>query len=254
MTTVTAVTAVSPPAALATLPALALVVAVIDSAFVAVGHGRMVATFIVRRNKLAKDERRFQPAGDATIANGMAKKRSTQLDQEIREALAQIPRKPSLKTRAQLDAEIDAILAGGLPAERYEVAQALGFRYPKKAPPKKMTLTGTNLFALKEMVVEHGGPQFPSRMAAVDAPHIRRTVELGLAEPANGGTRLRLTEAGRDLVEREIEKDLAREQSYEPRVSSVVKPELRDEVLARERAKQAAKIDKLGRALAALRR
>jgi hypothetical protein len=180
----------------------------------------------------------------------MAKKRTAQLDQEIREALARIPRKPGLKTREQLDAEIDAVLAGGLPAERHEVAQSLGFRYPKKTPPKKMTLTGTNLFALTQMVIEHG-PVFPSRMAAVDAPHIKRTLTLGLIEPKNGT--LHLTEAGRELVEREIEKDLARETSYTPRVSPLVKPELRDEVLARELAKHRAKITRLEQALARLR-
>jgi len=181
----------------------------------------------------------------------MAKKRTAQIDQEIREALGRIPKKPGLKTREQLDVEIDAILAGGLPAERYEVAQALGFRYPKKAPPKKMTLTGVNLFALTQMVIEHG-PSFPSRMAAVDAPHIKRTLALGLIEPKNGT--LHLTETGREVVEREIEKDLARESSYTPRVSSIVKPELRDEVLAREQGQHRAKVEKLERALTRLRR
>ena len=181
----------------------------------------------------------------------MAKKRTAQLDQEIREALGRIPKKPGLKTRDQLDAEIDTILAEGLPAERYEVAQALGFRYPKKAPPKKMTLTGVNLFALTQMVIEHG-PAFPSRMAAVDAPHIKRTLALGLIEPVGGA--LHLTEAGRALVEREIEKNLARESSYTPRVSPIVKPELRDEVMARELAQHRAKVEKLERALARLRR
>lgn len=182
----------------------------------------------------------------------MPKKRSAQLDAEIRDALAQIPKKPQIKTREQLDAEIDAILAGGLAADRYEVARALGFQYPKKAPPKKMTLTGTNLFALKELVVHHGGPEFPSRLAAVDAPHIKRTVALGLVEPTGRGT-LRLTDAGRELIEREIEKDLARKSGYMPSVSSLVKPELRDEVLARELAKKQNAIDKLERALASLR-
>jgi len=181
----------------------------------------------------------------------MAKKRTAQLDQEIREAIAQIPRKPSLKTREQLDAEIDAILSGGLPAERYEVAQALGFRYPKTAPPKKMTLTGVNLFALAQLVIEHG-PAFPNRLAAVDAPHIRRTISLGLVEPR--GATLHLTETGRDLVEREIEQTLARESSHTPQVSSFVKPELREEALAREQAKHRSKVDKLERALARLRR
>lgn len=181
----------------------------------------------------------------------MAKKRSAQLDQEIREALARIPKKPGLKTREQLDAEIDAILAGGLPAERYEVARALGFQYPKKPPPKKMTLTGVNLFALTEQVIEHG-PVFPSRLVAVDAPHIKRTIALGLAEAGSPGT-IRLTEMGRDLVEREIEKSLAREQSHVPRVSTFVKPELRDEALAREQDRHRAKIERLERALARLR-
>lgn len=180
----------------------------------------------------------------------MAKKRTAQLDQEIRGALARIPKKPGLKTREQLDAEIDAVLAGGLPAERYEVAQALGFRYPKKAPPKKMTLTGVNLFALTQMVIEHG-PTFPSRMATVDAPHIKRTIALGLVEPVGGS--LRLTDAGRELVTREIEQNLAREARHTPRVSSLVNPELRVEVAAREQAQHQAKIAKLEGALAKLR-
>ena len=114
-----------------------------------------------------------------------------------------------------------------------------------------MTLTGVNLFALTQMVIDHG-PEFPNRMAAVDAPHIKRTVALGLVEPKNGN--LRLTETGRELVEREIEKSLARESSYTPQVSSMVKAELRDEVLAREQAKHRTKIEKLERALARLRR
>ncbi|HSX22359.1 MAG TPA: hypothetical protein VLE97_06240 [Gaiellaceae bacterium] len=177
------------------------------------------------------------------------KKRSAELDQEIREALSRIPRK-TLKTREQLDAEIDAVLAGGLPAERYEVAAALGYRYPKKAPPKKMALTGTNLFALKELVVEHGGPVFPNRVAAVHAPHIKRTVALGLVEDAGGG-RARLTSAGRELVEREIETDLAR--LSPPTVSSLTRPEFRDDAMARETAQYQARRDKLERALAAVR-
>lgn len=180
----------------------------------------------------------------------MAKKRTAQIEQEIRETLSRIPRKSGIKTREQLDAEIDTILAGGLPAERYEVAQALGFRYPKKAPPKTMTLTGTNLFALTQLVIAHGGPEFPNRLAAVDAPHIKRTIALGLVEPTNRS--LRLTDTGRDLVKREIEKDLAREREHVPRVSSVVRPELREEVAERERAKKADKIAKLERALDSL--
>lgn len=182
----------------------------------------------------------------------MAKRRSAELDEEIREALARIPRKPGIKTREQLDAENDALLAEGLPAERHEVAGALGFRYPKKSPPKTMKLTGTNLFALTKMVVEHG-PEFPSRMPAVDHPHIKRTLALGLVETKNGNT-LRLTETGRELVEREIEKDIERVRGHEPSVSSLVKPELREEVLARARAKHQTELEKLEGALTEPRR
>lgn len=181
----------------------------------------------------------------------MAKKRSAQLDAEIREALAQIPKKPSLKTRAQLDAEIDEILGRGLAAERYEVANALGFRYPKAAPHK--TLTDTNLLALKEMVIKHGGPVFPNRVAAVDAPHLKRTIAFGLAEAAPGGM-IRLTEKGRDMVTQALEQDLARERAHTPSISSVVKPEFRDAALARERAKHETTIEQLERALTQLRR
>lgn len=176
-------------------------------------------------------------------------KRTAELEAEIREALAKIPKKP-LKTRADLDAEIDAILAGGLAAERYEVARALGFVYPKKPPPKTMKLTGVNLFALTQMVLDHG-PVFPSRIDAIHAPHIKRTIALGLVEPS--GSMLRLTDAGREMVIRELEKDLARESSYEPRVESYVRADLRDEVLARERAKHQDKIDRLQKAIGKLR-
>lgn len=181
----------------------------------------------------------------------MAKKRSAQLDQEVREALAKIPRKP-LKTREQLDAEIDAVLAGGLAAERHEVAEALGFRYPKRAPSKPKSLTGTNLFALTEMVLEHG-PEFPSRMHAVHHPHLKRALDLGYIEPASAST-VKLTPAGREVVADQIVKDIDRVSRYTPQVSPIVRPELRDEVLARERAKHQAELDKLERAIAKLRR
>lgn len=181
----------------------------------------------------------------------MAKKRSTQLDAEIREALAQIPKKPSIKTRAQLDAEIDAVLAGGLAAERHEVARALGFRYPKKPPSKPKTLTGVNLFALANQVIEHG-PTFPARLAAVDRPHIKRAIDLGYAEPVNGS--IRLTEAGREVVADAIVQDIAREERNPPRENLLARPELRAEILDRDRAVHQQKLDKLERALAKLRR
>lgn len=180
----------------------------------------------------------------------MAKKRTVQIEAEIRDALSKVPKKPGLKTRAELDDEIDAVLAQGLPAERYEVARALGFVYPRKAPPKTMKLTGVNIFALTQMVIDHG-PVFPGRVDAVHAPHIKRTIALGLVEPS--GSMLRLTQAGRELVTREIEKDLARESRHEPRVESYVRADLRDDVLARERAKHQDKIDRLQSTLAKLR-
>jgi hypothetical protein len=77
----------------------------------------------------------------------MAKRRSAELDKEIREALARIPKTSRIRTREQ----IDAILTGGLPAERHEIAGARRFSYPKKSPPKTMKLAGTNLFALTKM-------------------------------------------------------------------------------------------------------
>lgn len=140
----------------------------------------------------------------------MAKKRTAQLEAEIREALARIPKKPSLKTREQLDAEIDAILAGGLPAERYEVAQALGFRYPKRPPPKTMTITGTNIFALAELVLNAGGKStFSNKMHATEIPHIKRTLAGGLVE-VSSPTTLTLTPQGRDAVLRELRESYER--------------------------------------------
>lgn len=137
-------------------------------------------------------------------------RRSAQLEQEIREALARIPKKPSLKTREELDAEIDTILAGGLGAERYEVARALGFQYPKKPPPKKMTITDTNIFALAEQVLNAGGSStFSNRLAAVDYPHIKRTIAAGLVE-VSSPTTLTLTSSGREAVLRRLRRDYAR--------------------------------------------
>lgn len=182
----------------------------------------------------------------------MAKKRTAQLDQEIREALARIPKKPGLKTREQLDAEIDAILAQGLPAERYEIAKALGFRYPKRPPSKPKSLTSVNLFALANMVIEHGGPTFPARLAAVDRPHIKRAIDLGYAELVNGS--IRLTEAGREVVADDIVQDIERAEQHPPRENTLARPELRAEILDRDRAVHQQKIDKLERALAKLKR
>ena len=162
----------------------------------------------------------------------MAKKRSAQLDQEIREALARIPKKLGLKTREQLDAEIDEILAGGLPAERYEVASALGFRYPKKAPPKKMTLTDTNIFALSELVLNAGGKSsFSHRVHATEYPHIKRTLAAGLVE-ASSPTTLTLTAEGRAVVLRRLRRD------YEAKNSLLARDPSRFTARDRERLEQ----------------
>jgi len=181
----------------------------------------------------------------------MAKKRFAQLDQDIREALARISKKPSIKTREQLDAEIDAILAGGLSAERHEIATALGFRYPKKPPSKPKTLTSVNLFALTSMVVEYG-PTFPARMSATRLPHIKRAVDLGYAEIINGS--IRLTKAGREIVADEIVHEIDRAERHPPRENLLARAELRSELLDKERAKHRQNIDKLENALTKLRR
>ena len=147
----------------------------------------------------------------------MAKKRSAQLDQEISEALSKIPKKPNLKTREQLDAEIDAILAGGLPAERYEVARALGFQYPKKPPPKTTTVTDLNIFALAQLVLKNNGRStFSNRLEQVDYPHIKRTLAGGLVE-VSSPTTLTLTQAGRDAVLRQLRQRYDRKPDEETR-------------------------------------
>lgn len=120
-------------------------------------------------------------------------KRSQQLDQEIREALARIPRNPSLKTRDQLDSEIDTILAGGLAAERYEVARALGFQYPKRPQPKATTLTELNLWVLGR--IAHGRKEFPNKISATSAPHMRRAIKAGAVEVVDKA-KLRITPFG----------------------------------------------------------
>ena len=139
----------------------------------------------------------------------MAKKRSAELDAEIREALSRIPKK-TLKTRPELEAEIDAILAGGLAAERYEVARALGYQYPKRPPPKKMTITHTNIFALTELVLDGGGRStFSNRLQQTDYPHIKRTLAAGLVT-VSSPTTLTLTPQGREVVLRELRENYAR--------------------------------------------
>ena len=97
-----------------------------------------------------------------------------------------------------------------MPAERFEVAQALGFRYPKRPPPKKMTITGTNIFALAELALNAGGKStFSNRMHATEMPHIKRTMAAGLVE-VSSPTTLTLTPEGRDVVLRELRESYER--------------------------------------------
>jgi len=118
------------------------------------------------------------------------------------------------------------------------------------AAHKPPYVTSTNLFALKEMVLQHG-PEFPSRVPATDAPHLRRTVAAGLVEVAGG--RARLTEAGRVAVADTIVEDIERESRWQPRESPFVSPEKRADVLARDAAEHAAKVARLEAALVKLR-
>lgn len=136
-------------------------------------------------------------------------KRSAELDREIRESLSRIPKKPGLKTREQLDAEINAILGEGSQAERHEIARALGYAYPKRPPPKKTTVTDLNIFALAELVLAADGRStFSNRMPATDLPHIKRTLAGGLVE-ISSSTTLTLTPTGRAAVLRHLRRDLS---------------------------------------------
>lgn len=133
--------------------------------------------------------------------------------------------------------------------EEYKAAQ-LGLRAAEQASASKSTfVTGTNLFALKDMVLEHGGPKFPSRVAAVHAPHLKRCLAAGLIEVV--GNEARLTPAGRTSVADAIVQDIAREERWTPRENTfVTSPEKRAELLAKDVADHAAKIRRLEQTLA----
>lgn len=132
--------------------------------------------------------------------------------------------------------------------EEYKAAQ-LGLRSAQQAAAHKPSfLTGTNLFALTQMVVEYGGPEFPSRVPAVDAPHLKRCLAAGLVEIV--GSKARLTPAGREAVADALVKDISRERSYPPKVDTFVAAEKRAEILARDTARHEAKIRQLETALA----
>jgi hypothetical protein len=127
-----------------------------------------------------------------------------------------------------------------------------GLRAAQKVAAHKPTyVTGTNLFALKEMVLEYGGPEFPSRVPAVHAPHLKRTVAAGLVEGV--GDRARLTSTGREAVADALIKDIERERGWQPRENTFMPPEKRAEILARDVAVREAKIARLEAVLAKIR-
>lgn len=110
-------------------------------------------------------------------------------------------------------------------------------------------VTGTNLFALTQKVIENG-PSFSNRIEAVHRDHIKRCLDAGLVEPA--GNQLRLTPAGKTAVGDALIAEINRKVEYRPIENAFVPPEKRAEVLAKDRAKHAAEIDKLEVALASV--
>lgn len=141
----------------------------------------------------------------------------------------------------QLQDEIDAALTKGTP---HPAATVSGLHAAQSAAARKPTyVTNTNLFALKDIVVKHGGPTFPGRVPAVYAPHLKRTVAAGLVEVV--GNAARLTTIGRKAVTEALEQDLARVRGHPPRENPVVPPEKRAEALERDRTQHEDKIARL---------
>ena len=139
--------------------------------------------------------------------------------------------------REVLQRELDAA-NDGLRASKQVAAHAPTF------------VTATNLSALTEMVIEHG-PEFPARVPAVHAPHLKRTLEAGLVEVV--GNRARLTRAGRTAVADLLVQDIARESAWHPRENIFVPPERRAEIMARDVAEHDAKVRRLEDTLAKIR-
>lgn len=134
--------------------------------------------------------------------------------------------------------------------EEFNAAQA-GLRAAQQTTAAKPTyVTGTNLFALKQLVVEHGGHPFPNRLEAVDRPHIKRTLDAGLVEVR--GNSVHLTSAGRTAVADEIISDIEKKSKYTPRENPFVPTEKRAELLAKDVAKHEAELRQLESALATL--
>jgi hypothetical protein len=187
-------------------------------------------------------------------------RRSKQLDADIAAALAKGSPHPEstptdwkklildIKKRFNktIDEQQKAILR-----EEYKAAQ-LGQRAAEQAAAKKPSfVTGINLFALTQLVVKHGGPEFSNRLEAVDHPHIKRCLAAGLVESV--GNKLRLTPSGREAVGDALIKDIGRESGWTPRENTFVPAEKRAKVTARDVAKHDAEVQRLEDALASLR-
>lgn len=132
--------------------------------------------------------------------------------------------------------------------EEFKAAQ-LGLRSAEQgAAHKPAFVTGTNLFALTQMVLKHG-PEFSARVASVDAPHLKRCLAAGLIEVE--GARARLTSAGRVAVADEIINEIGRAERWTPRENTfVTSPEKRAELLAKDKREHAEKIQQLEQTLA----
>lgn len=177
----------------------------------------------------------------ATLASGSSHSKATVSDWKKRIAEIQS------RARRTTDPQQRAILQQEL------VAAHDGLRTAQRAVAVKPTfLTDTNVFALKSVVLEHGGPEFPSRLPAVHAPHIKRAIDAGLVEVLEN--KARLTSIGREKIGDEIIKDISRESRWEPSPNPFVPAEKRAEMMAREVAAHAAKVKQLELTLAKLSR
>jgi hypothetical protein len=181
---------------------------------------------------MARRPKQLQDEINAAIAEGTPHSEATASDWKKR--VTDIQRaartEPDPVQRAQLQRQLDAANDGLRAAQ-------------KVAAHKPTYVTGTNLFALKEMVLEYGGPAFPSRVPAVHAPHLKRTVAAGLVEVV--GNTARLTSTGREAVADSLVNDIERERKWQPRENTFVPLEKRAEVLARDVAAHEAKIARL---------
>jgi hypothetical protein len=134
--------------------------------------------------------------------------------------------------------------------EEFTAAQA-GLRAAQQTTAMKPTyVTGINLYALKKLIIESGGRPFSNRLAAVDRPHIKRTLDAGLVEIR--GNNVHLTPAGRTAVADEIISDIERLSKYTPRENTFVPAERRAELLAKDVAKHEAELAQLERVLATI--